>query len=95
MISEKIRTGQGVHSMPSLPANPPDPEVPEKAVRRRFTAEYKLHILRQADVCREPGGVGALLWREGLYSSHLTHLATAKGCRDLFWFKTETTVESL
>jgi transposase-like protein len=58
--------------MPSLPIHPPDPEVPEKAVRRRFTAEYKLHILRQAEVCQEPGGVGALLRREGLYSSHLT-----------------------
>ena len=63
---------QGAHSMESLPVNPPDPEVPEKAVRRHFTAEYKLNILRQAEVCREPGGVGALLRREGLYSSHLT-----------------------
>ena len=63
---------QGVRSMPSLPVNPPDPEVPEKAVRRRFTAEYKIEILRQADVCREPGEVGALLRREGIYSSHLT-----------------------
>jgi transposase len=90
MISEKIRTGQGmegarratgipcpgtaqgVRSMPSLPVNPPDPEVPEKAVRRRFTVAYKLNILRQADICRDPGDVGALLRREGLYSSHLT-----------------------
>ena len=90
MISEKIRTAQGMEgarratgipcagtaqgarSMESLPVHPPDPEVPEKAVRRRFTAEYKLNILRQAEVCREPGGVGALLRREGLYSSHLT-----------------------
>ena len=58
--------------MPSLPINPPDPEVPEKAVRRRFTAGYKLHMLRQAESCREPGSLGALLRREGLYSSHLT-----------------------
>jgi transposase-like protein len=58
--------------MASLPVNPPDPEVPEKAVRRRFTVEYKLHVLRQADACRDRGGVGALLRREGLYSSHLT-----------------------
>jgi transposase len=72
MISEKIRIDQGTHSMPSLPVNPPDPEVAEKAVRRRFTVAYKLHVLRQADVCRDPGGVGALLRREGLYSSHLT-----------------------
>ncbi len=64
--------GQGVPSMSSLPVNPPDPEVPEKAARRRFTAEYKLDILRQADHARTPGEVGALLRREGLYSSHLT-----------------------
>jgi len=63
---------QGDHSMPLLPVNPPDPEVPEKAARRRFTVEYKLQILRQAEVCGEGGGVGALLRREGLYSSHLT-----------------------
>jgi transposase-like protein len=58
--------------MPLSPVNPPDPEVPEKVARRRFTVEYKLQILRQADVCGDVGGVGALLRREGLYSSHLT-----------------------
>jgi transposase len=90
MISEKIRTAQGMegarratgipcagtaqgaHFMPSLLVHPPDPEVPEKAVRRRFTAEYKLNILHQADSCRQAGSLGALLRREGLYSSHLT-----------------------
>lgn len=51
---------------------PPNPEVPEKPVRRRFTAEYKLDILHQADLCTEPGSLGALLRREGLYSSNLT-----------------------
>jgi len=50
----------------------PDPEVPEKATRRTFTAEYKLSILREVDACREDGEVGAVLRREGLYSSHLT-----------------------
>ena len=49
-----------------------DPEVPEKAVRRRFTAEYKQRVLREADHCKEPGQMGALLRREGLYSSNLT-----------------------
>ena len=72
MIREKIRAAQGAHSMPSVPVHPPDPEVPEKAVRRRFTAEYKLNILRQADHVQSPGEIGALLRREGLYSSHLT-----------------------
>lgn len=46
--------------------------MPEKPVRRRFTAEYKLRILREADGCTQLGQVGALLRREGLYSSHLT-----------------------
>jgi len=50
----------------------PDPEVPEKATRRTFTAEYKLSILREVDACRGEGEVGAVLRREGLYSSHLT-----------------------
>jgi transposase len=49
----------------------PDPEVPEKIPRRRFSAGYKLRILEQADQCAEPGEIGALLRREGLYSSHL------------------------
>jgi transposase-like protein len=49
----------------------PDPEVVEKAGRRRFTAKYKLQVLEEADRC-EPGEIGALLRREGLYSSHLT-----------------------
>ena len=50
----------------------PDPAVPERPVRRRFTAEYKIHVLREADRCTEPGQLGALLRREGLYSSHLS-----------------------
>jgi transposase len=50
----------------------PDPEVAEKAVRRKFTAEYKRSILEQADAGRGEGAIGALLRREGLYSSHLS-----------------------
>ena len=50
----------------------PDPQVVPKAKRRRFNAKYKLHILAEADNCTERGEVGALLRREGLYSSHLT-----------------------
>jgi len=91
MISEKIRTAQGMegarratgipcaataaqgaHFMPSVSIHPPDPEVPEKAVRRHFTAEYKLNILQQAEACRDERGIGALLRKEGLFSSHLT-----------------------
>ena len=48
------------------------PEVPEKAKRRRFEAAYKLRVLAEADRCTEPGQLGELLRREGLYSSHLT-----------------------
>ena len=51
----------------------PDPEVPEKKPRRKFTAKYKLRILDEADQCTEIGQVGALLRREGLYSSNLTN----------------------
>ena len=47
-------------------------EVPEKAKRRTYTAGYKLQIVKEADACKAPGDVGALLRREGLYSSHLT-----------------------
>ncbi len=50
----------------------PDPEVPAKAKRRGFTAEYKRRILREADAAAKVGEIGALLRREGLYSSHLT-----------------------
>ena len=50
----------------------PDPEVPEKTVRRKFTAAYKLRILKEAERCTEQGHIGALLRREGLYSSSLT-----------------------
>ena len=50
----------------------PDPELVERPRRRRFTAEYKMQVLREADACRGGGAIGALLRREGLYSSHLT-----------------------
>jgi transposase-like protein len=51
--------------------NMPDPEVGVKAQRRHFTAEYKRQVLQEADACTQRGEVGALLRREGLYSSHL------------------------
>ncbi len=50
----------------------PSPEVLERPVRRRFTLEYKTRILAEADACTEPGMLGELLRREGLYSSHLS-----------------------
>jgi transposase-like protein len=50
----------------------PDPEVPEKTARRRFTAAYKLSILKEADGCTEFGQIASLLRREGIYSSSLS-----------------------
>lgn len=53
-------------------ANPrPDPEVRAVAKRRQFSAAYKLSVLAEADRVSEPGAIGALLRREGLYSSQL------------------------
>ena len=53
-------------------------EVAAKATRRRFTLDYKRKIVREADRCKTPGAVGALLRREGLYSSHLTAWRAAR-----------------
>lgn len=50
----------------------PDPEVLPQARRRRFTAAYKARVVEESERCTEPGAVGALLRREGLYSSHLS-----------------------
>ena len=55
-----------------------DPEVVPMAERRRFTAEEKLRILEEADACTEPGEIGALLRREGIYSSYLSKWRRAR-----------------
>ena len=64
---------EGKSVSPEAPALPrPDPEVVANAKRRTFTAEYKLRILAEADAAAaQPGAIGALQRREGLYSSHL------------------------
>ena len=87
MLASTKRNGVGSGGTPKVPppataqqvreARPPAPpaEVVERAKRRQYTAEYKQRILREADEAQasgEPGAVGALLRREGLYSSHLT-----------------------
>lgn len=74
--SESSASGGAEGAGSGTPAVPPvvvvaDSEVSEKARRRRFSAEYKLRVLRETDGCLEPGEIGALLRREGLYSSHL------------------------
>ena len=55
-----------------------DPEVVAKPKRRKFTAQYRLRILEEAESCTQPGEVGRLLRREGLYSSHLTEWRRAR-----------------
>jgi transposase-like protein len=59
-------------------AEVPDPEVPERAKRRRFTAGYKLAILDELDRAVEPGAKGAILRREGLYTSHIVEWRRAR-----------------
>ena len=61
----------GGGSQPSGPLSPPDPEVTEKKPRRRFSAAYKLRILKEYEACSLPGEIGALLRREGLYHSNI------------------------
>ena len=55
-----------------------DPEVVPMAERRRFTAEEKLRILEEADACTQPGEIGALVRREGIYSSYLSRWREAR-----------------
>ncbi|MBL8229235.1 MAG: transposase [Bryobacterales bacterium] len=71
--SEADRSAAAGKNVAAVPAAPrPNPEVVADAKRRTFTAEYKLRILAEADsATATPGAVGALLRREGLYSSHL------------------------
>lgn len=66
-----VAAGKTVAPQPPAPSHP-DPEVVAAAKRRTFTAEYKQRILTEADAASaQPGAIGALLRREGLYSSHL------------------------
>ena len=69
--SEAPRSGGSPTGEREDGAVPPDPEVPARHARRRFTTHYKLEILRKADACTRPGQLGALLRKEGLYSSLL------------------------
>ena len=74
-------TGVSPGAASAAEAAPPtaaETEVVAKAQRRRFTAEYKRRILREADRATTPGAIGALVRREGLYSSHLTAWRAAR-----------------
>ena len=59
-------------TMDVMPLSTSEVEVMAKPTRRRYSAEYKLRILREGDASTRPGEIGALLRREGLYSSNLT-----------------------
>jgi transposase len=72
MLNTQTPLNGQVHAGPM-----PDPEVPERPVRRRFSARYKLDVLAEIDAA-EPGGIGAILRREGLYSSHLVDWRRAR-----------------
>jgi transposase len=81
--TEGARRATGVFPIVAPAAEPPvtttaETEVVAKAQRRRFTAEYKRRIVREAERCTTPGGIGALLRREGLYSSSLTAWRAAR-----------------
>jgi Transposase. len=67
---ETVRPNLNGYQQAEAPTQP-DPEVVPKAERRRYPTEYKLRILAQADACTQPGQIGALLRREGLYRSLL------------------------
>src|SRR6266478_8445001 len=90
-VVEKRERGEGIEQLgetggarratgvfPSAATAAGETEVVAKAQRRRFTAEYKRRIVREADRCTKPGELGALLRREGLYSSHLTTWRAAR-----------------
>ena len=87
MLKEKIREVEGMEGTRRAIENPlmkrereeglaisekvSDPEVLEKATRRKYSVQYKLHILEEADGCTQIGSLGALLRREGLYHSNV------------------------
>ncbi len=68
MTEDVLLNSQLITSDPVVP----DPEVKTTKPRRRFTAKYKLRILAEVDACTSKGSIGAILRREGLYSSNLT-----------------------
>jgi len=72
VAAERARAGGASASSAAAPIAAPDPEVRAVAKRRTFSAAYKLSVLAEADRASGSGEIGALLRREGLYSSHLT-----------------------
>lgn len=75
-VARRVPEGAGGDRRESAGARSPagvrDPELVERPRRRCFSAEYKLRVLREAKACTRKGEIGAMLRREGLYTSHLT-----------------------
>ena len=71
-VAERAVGERSVAAGGGAPGASPDPELVERPRRRKFSAEYKLRVLREADGCSRLGEIGALLRREGLYTSHLS-----------------------
>lgn len=78
MTALSTLNGQPSHAGGMAEQSDPDPEVGARPRRRRFSAEYKQTILAEYDRCSEDGAKGALLRREGLYSSHITQWRQAR-----------------
>jgi transposase-like protein len=85
--TEGARRATGVSAGGGTGVEVPDPEVPAKAKRRQFSPEYRLRILKEADACKGPGEIGALLRREGLYSSNLVTWRRQRDARALVGMK--------
>lgn len=85
--TEGARRATGVSAGGGIGVEVPDPEVPAKAKRRQFSAEYRLRILKEADACKGLGEIGALLRREGLYSSNLVTWRRQRDARALVGMK--------
>jgi transposase len=71
-MSKSKSRSNGTDGQSASAVSTPDPELVERPRRRQFSAEYKLRVVREAESCSKQGDVGALLRREGLYSSHLS-----------------------
>ena len=88
--SEPPRSGGAPTSRPEPQAAEgpvPDPEFVPRASRRRYDAAFKARVLREADACKKPGEIGALLRREGIYSSLLSVWRRERERRDLDAFQ--------
>ena len=85
--AEGARRASGASADGGAGVEAPDPEVPAKARRRQFSPEYRLRILKEADACKGPGEIGALLRREGLYSSNLVTWRRQRDVRTLAGMK--------